>query len=390
MRILHLAWEYPPLVYGGLGRHVGALSVAQAELGHNVTVVTRGSGEHLRDGVRVIGVPSDPFSFRLSELLGWVGELDYRLGCAARRIDADVVHAHDWMVGRAAAVASQASGARMVATIHATEAGRHSGWLPNVVSSSIHLVEQWLVDEADAIIVCSTAMAAEVAAAHGRADATVIANGIDVSGYQRTTTIDANLLTGSPRLAFVGRIEWEKGVFVAVEAMRTVLEEYPHARLRLVGTGSQMKGVHDLVEELALSEAVELLGHVDEATLRAVYSGADLLLAPSSYEPFGIVALEAAAMGVPMVVGDTGGLAEFVTAERGRRFPPGDADALAQEVLQALAHPDDTRERARQARAALSDYSWHSIAERTVGAYEAAAHRQRPPRQLRVNNRRIW
>jgi glycogen(starch) synthase len=259
-----------------------------------------------------------------------------------------------------------------------------------MVSSSVHLVEQWLVDEADTVIVCSTSMATEVAAAHGRADATVIPNGIDVRGYQRTTAIDASLLTGSPRLAFVGRIEWEKGVFVAVEAMCTVLQEHPQARLRLVGTGNQMNAVQDLVEELGLSEAVELLGHVDEATLRAVYSGADLLLAPSSYEPFGIVALEAAAMGAPMVVGDTGGLAEFVTAERGRRFPPGDADALAHEVLQALADPDDTWDRARRARAALSDYSWRSIAERTVGVYQATARRQRPPRQLRVNDRRIW
>lgn len=390
MRILHLAWEYPPLVYGGLGRHVGALSVAQAELGHDVTVVTQGSGEHLHNGVRVVGVPSDPFSYRLPELLSWVGELDHRMGCAASRLDADIVHAHDWMVGRAAAVASQALGARMVATIHATEAGRHSGWLPDAVSSSIHLVEQWLVDEADALIVCSAAMAREVEVAHRRADARVIPNGIDAAQFSPSPSVHETLRQGSPRLTFVGRIEWEKGVFVAVRAMPTVIAQHPDARLRMVGTGGQSDAVAALVSQLNLSEHVQLLGHVDERTLRDVYSSTDLLLAPSSYEPFGIVALEGAAMGLPLIVGDTGGLAEFVTDARGRRFPPGDPAALASQILEALADPDATARRARSARTALIDYTWARIAERTVEVYMSASRQVRPTRQTRVLNHQIW
>ncbi len=74
MRILHISWEYPPLVYGGLGRHVGALSRAQVGLGHEVTVVTQGEGPSGDlDGVHVVRVPSTPFPYKLPELLTWVG-----------------------------------------------------------------------------------------------------------------------------------------------------------------------------------------------------------------------------------------------------------------------------------------------------------------------------
>ena len=389
MRVVHISWEYPPLVYGGLGRHVAALTQAQAALGHDVTVVTQGEGPvGDLNGVQVVRVPSTAFPYRLPELLTWVGELDHRMGLAARTLDADVVHAHDWMVGRAGAAAAQSLRVPLVATIHATEAGRHSGWLPDVVSASVHLVEQWLVDDADAVIVCSKSMADEIRRGHHRADSVVIPNGIDASAYQLRRTQPRP--HGGPQLAFVGRLEWEKGVFTAVKAMPAVLAAHPNARLRIVGTGSQGESLSDLIGELGLESSVELMGHVDEATLRDVYRTADLLLAPSSYEPFGIVALEGAAMGVPLIVGDVGGLAEFVTDERGRRCSPGDAEDLAAEVLAALADPAGTLRRVEHAASALADYTWERIAESTDEVYARTVRHDPPSRCLSVPDRRIW
>ncbi len=391
MRIQHLAWEFPPLVYGGLGRHVAALSRAQAAAGHEVTVVTQGQpGVRQESGVTVVRVPQEPFPYHLPSLLTWVGELDHKIGRAAAAMEADVVHAHDWVVGRAGTYAARAHGRPLVATIHATEAGRHSGWLPDPVSAAVHLVEHWLVDEADEVIVCSTHMAQEVARGHDRTQrVTVIPNGIDLAHHSRTDDIPALLLKGSPRLTFVGRLEWEKGVFVAVEAMPAIVRQFPQARLRLVGTGSQAAALADLIARLDLTDHVELLGHVDELTLRAAYSSSDLLLAPSSYEPFGIVALEGAALGVPLIVGDAGGLAEFVTDDRGLRITPNDPAALAHAVLQALTDPDATEARARNATDALPEYSWDRIAERTIGVYARATVRPNPPRQLRTD-RQVW
>jgi glycogen(starch) synthase len=114
--------------------------------------------------------------------------------------------------------------------------------------------------------------------------------------------------------------------------------------------------------------------------LLAVYASSDLLLAPSSYEPFGLVALEAAAMGTPVIVGDSGGLAEFVTAERGRRCRPGDAGDLAAQILAALADPAGTARRAEHAQCALVDYTWDRVAGLTDPVYAAARRGPHPAR----------
>ena len=396
--IVHLTWEYPPVVYGGLARHVQALAGAQAARGDRVTVVTQQPGSAAARervaGVEVVRVPPDgPFPYHLPSLLTWVGALDHRIGRAAREIaGADVVHAHDWVVARAGRSAADHLRVPLVATVHATEAGRHAGWLPDVVSRSVHLVEQWLVDEADEVIVCSQSMAAEVGAAHGTDPAriTVIPNGIDTSGYQRAGSVPPELLTGSPRLAFIGRIEWEKGVFTAVAAMPAVLARYPTARLRIMGTGGQTGAVQAAIEDAGLAGNVELLGHVDEPTLRAVYTSSDLVVAPSSYEPFGIVALEAAAMGTPLIVGDTGGLAEFVTEARGRRCRPNDPADLATQILATLADPVETANRRDAASAALAHYTWSEIAERTSQVYARARRHPHPPRATRAPANPIW
>jgi glycogen(starch) synthase len=367
-------------------------------MGDRVTVVTQqppgAPAQETIDGVRVVRVaPDGPFPYHLPSLLTWVGLLDHRIGRAAQNeTDIDIVHAHDWMVGRAASVVAGSHRVPLVATVHATEAGRHSGWLPDDVSRAVHLVERWLVDEADAVIVCSQAMAHEVVSAHRtlREKVTVIPNGIDVHDYHRALAVPPDLLRGGPRITFVGRLEWEKGVFTAVDAMPRVLIHYPDARLRFVGTGSQTAAMRAAVADADLRDHVELLGHVDEQTLRAVYTSTDLLIAPSSYEPFGIVALEAAAMQVPLIVGDTGGLAEFVTEQRGRRCRPGDPADLAQQILAALDDPAETRRRCQAATQALSHYTWAEVARRTDDVYRACRRRVSPPRAIGVPGNPVW
>ena len=262
MHVLHLTWEYPPVVYGGLGRHVHALSKAQVAAGDEVTVVTQqpdgAAARETVDGVRIVRVPpSGPFPYHLPSLLTWVGFLDDAIRRAGTQQErADIVHVHDWVTGRAGTATADALDVPLVATVHATEAGRHRGWLPDDVSRAVHLIERWLVDEADALIVCSQSMATEIRRAHAADPAriAVIPNGIDASAYSPQDSVPPDLLEGSPRISFVGRIEWEKGVFTAVEAMPAVLTRYPDARLRIVGTGGQSAAVAELVARSGLDD----------------------------------------------------------------------------------------------------------------------------------------
>src|SRR5256885_6012970 len=160
-----LSWEYPPVMVGGLGRHVHALATSLAAAGHEVTVVTRGAVDapldEVREGVRVVRAPEDPPTFPLAtpSLLAWTMAFNHSLTRAALHACAtdsyDLIHAHDWLVTHTAVTLRDHLGIPMVATIHATEAGRPQGRLPAELNRTIHTVEYWLGHEASRGITCS-------------------------------------------------------------------------------------------------------------------------------------------------------------------------------------------------------------------------------------------
>lgn len=391
MRILHIAWEYPPLVYGGLGRHVHALAVAQADNGHDVTVVTQQVESRPRaetqEGVTVVRrSPTPALDFVPDNLLSWVGELDASLAAAAvaqvQQMAADgtpvdVIHCHDWMTTQAGIAASQAAGVPLVATIHATERGRHQGHLPGEVSVAVDDTERRLCHTADALITCSRAMREDVVTQLGAAAAkvTVLPNGIDESVW--STDEDqrqrARVRWGGtgPLLMFTGRLEVEKGIFTMLDALPAVLSRFPDARLVVAGQGGQGAQFDADTAERGLSPAVIRAGWLSEDDLKALIAAADVALVPSLYEPFGLVALEAMSLGTPVVAARTGGLADIVEDGRtGLTFTPGDPASLADALVATLQDPLAARLRAELARTELPmRFDWHHIADETVAVY---------------------
>ena len=122
-----------------------------------------------------------------------------------------MVHAHDWLVAHPAIALAQFYDVPMVSTIHATEAGRHSGWVSGAISRQVHAVESWLVRESDSLITCSASMSDEITELFGPglAETTVIRNGIDAA---RWPFAPRRPRTGPAELLYVGRLEYEKGV----------------------------------------------------------------------------------------------------------------------------------------------------------------------------------
>ncbi|MCU0283235.1 MAG: glycosyltransferase family 4 protein [Candidatus Nanopelagicales bacterium] len=390
MRILHLAWEYPPVMYGGLGRHVHALAHAQARAGHEVVVITQAQDlppgaepESADDGpVRVLRVPGGARPEGHEELLAHVAAMEGQFTWGGSRMLVDwqpeVIHAHDWMVAHSAVALRAASGAPLVATIHATEAGRRAGWVSTPLSARIHEVEGWLATTADAVITCSATMAEEVRLLFGRTDAHVVANGIDLQQWRvdpdDVARLRADLAGAGPLLAYTGRVEFEKGVQTLLAAMPELLARHAGLRLVVAGRGSHLPELQRQAASMSLDGAARFLGWVSEADLRAIVAAADVVVAPSLYEPFGLVALEAASLGTPLVVSGTGGLAEFAReGDRARTFRPGDPANLAAAIEADLADPAAATARAARARrAVLEEHDWHRLAGQTVAVYLAA------------------
>lgn len=388
MRILHLSWEYPPVVYGGLGRHLHALAEAQAALGHEVVVLTQhAEGEppdEVVGAVRVVRVPHDPPHVPMSDLLAWVMGFGHGLAREGMRLgrdwQPDVVHGHDWLVAHAAAQLKTLYDVPLVATIHATEAGRHQGWLPNELSRAIHTTEWWLTYEARRVITCSSHMRWEVTRLFDLppSKVTVVPNGIDLTHWQVDVDDVARARSRyggrGPLVLFTGRLEYEKGAHTLVEAMPGLLARLPGVRLVLAGQGSQRQELHATAKRLGLGQRVRFAGWLPEDELRVLAAAADIAVVPSIYEPFGMVALEAVAAGTPLVVADTGGLRELVAhGVTGMHFMPGDVEGLVDAVGSLVDDEVLARRMVSRGRAVLArDYAWSTIAERTEAVYRTA------------------
>jgi glycogen(starch) synthase len=382
VRVLLLSWEYPPLVVGGLGRHVEALARELAAAGHDVRVVTRGREPAERDerphGVRVRRAAADPLAidFTTETLLAWSQAAEHALLRAAlplvRRWRPDVVHAHDWLVAQTAITLARTVRAPLVTTIHATEAGRHQGWLPAPLNRAIDSVERWLIACSDRVITCSAAMRAGVvrAASLPPDRVEVIPNGIDVARWQLPAAVRSRA-GAAPLLVFAGRLVHEKGVQTLLSALPVLRSRHPGLRLAIAGTGGHEPALRELARRRRVARAVSWPGFLPETGLADLFASAAAVVVPSLYEPFGIVALEAAAARAPLVVAEVGGLADLAAGGvAAASFPPGDVAGLAGAVTAVLADPDGTARAVRRAaRIVRRDYTWQAVAARTADVY---------------------
>jgi glycogen synthase len=277
--------------------------------------------------------------------------------------------------------------APLVVTIHATEYGRHQGWVDKHPQSHIHGVERRMVRNADRVIACSAYMREHVADAFGIAPGgvTVIPNGIDPTDLQPVSDLPrlrVQFAAPDEKLVLlVGRLVYEKGFHLALEAMPRLIERLGGVRFLVAGTGTAEAELKAQARKLGLMEHGAFVGWTGDDVLHSLYRIADLCLVPSIYEPFGLVALEAMASGCPTIVADTGGLREVVPAGQrvGLRFRARDSSSLAR-MAEKLLTDDALRDRlVAQAREHVLQFDWADVARQTAGVYD----------ELRANLKRV-
>ncbi len=394
MKILMLSWEYPPVVIGGLGRHVHHLATELVTAGHEVVVLSRrptatdphshSTTDEIAEGVRVIAAAEDPHEFTFgADMMAWtlaMGHAMVRAGLGLADWRPDVVHAHDWLVAHPGIALAQSFDVPLVSTIHATEAGRHSGWVSGSVSRQVHALESWLVRESDSLIACSASMRDEISALFGPEldNISVIRNGINAQGWPFAAR---RRHSGPAELLYFGRLEYEKGIHDAIAALPRIRRTHPGTTLTIAGDGTQLDFLKEQARKHRVSKATNFLGHVDHSQLLSLLHRADAAVLPSHYEPFGIVALESAAAGAPLVTSNAGGLGEAVIdGVTGLSHPPNDVAALAAAVRVALNAPAAAQQRAEAARERLtSDFAWQTVATETSQVYLAAKRAERRP-----------
>lgn len=362
MHVLQVAWEYPPRLFGGLGRHVEGLTAELAAADHRVTVLTpsHDGPEVAPPGVSVLRAAPPRAELPADRWLA--ATLDAGVAMAERALTTpiapDVLHVHDWMAGHAARVLAPALGIPVVATIHATERGRHMGHLPPGFSAWIDAQERALVALADRVVVCAAHMVDHVATHLGAdpARTTVIRNGVALAPWRSVTPRSAGRL---PRVVFAGRLEHEKGVHVLLAAAKGLPCE-----VVIAGRGSQGPQLRRTAPP-----GVRFDGHLDQPQLAALLRSAAVAVIPSLYEPFGLAALEAMAAGTPLVASDVDGLAEVVTGGSGLLVPPGDPIALSAAIRRVLEEPSLAGRLRRAGTDRAAELSWATAAASHAAVY---------------------
>ncbi len=261
-------------------------------------------------------------------------------------------------------------------TIHATEYGRHQGWVDKHPQTYIHGVERWITNRSQRVIACSHYMREQIVDIFGVEETriSVIPNGIDPDDLPAQDPADlarlrAEFAAPEEKLVLlIGRLVYEKGFQLALEAMPRVIEEAPGTRFLVAGSGTHEAELRRQAQELGLMEHGTFLGWIGDDVLHSLYRIADLTVVPSIYEPFGLVALEAMASGCPCIVADTGGLREVVPHEEaGLRFRSRDPEALGE-----VARPRALRRR-------RSAVAWSPKPTSTCAASTGPTSPSRPP-----------
>lgn len=398
MKILMLTWEYPPRIVGGIARVVHDLSKRLIKDGHEVTVVTYRDNadvpEYENDkGVNVYRV--DNYMIHPNNFIDWIMQLNFNMLSKATEIinkegGFDVIHAHDWLVTYAAKSLKNAYDIPIVATIHATEAGRNSG-IHDETQRYINDTEWLLTYEATEVIVNSNYMKNEIQRLFGLPfdKINVIPNGINLSnftGIERDYDFRRQYAMDNEKIIlYVGRLVYEKGVQHLIAAMPKILSNYHDAKLIIAGRGGMMDELRAEASNLGLNDKIYFTGYLSSKQVQKMYKCADVAVFPSTYEPFGIVALEAMLAGVPTVVSDVGGLDEIVThGVDGMKSYAGNANSIADSVTALLYDHQLATNVSKKAKQKVKDqFNWEKIAQDTHFTYEKAICQTMAERQAK-------
>jgi glycogen(starch) synthase len=409
LRICSLVWEYPPQLVGGLGTYAEYITREFVEMGHDVTVFTLNPGNlktrEVMKGVEVhrplIADASNVFPLFVTEdLRKWGANIRvfndifiYNVLSATKLVNHlirkegyrfDVVAVHDWLSSVAGIIIKNETEIPIVFHVHSTEFGRSRDHGSEVVS---HL-ESATAKAVDRVITVSHAMREDLIR-HGwpAKKISVVWNGADPERYDPTkysledikrVRSKYGIKDDESMLFFLGRLTWVKGVRNLIQAIPTILEEYPKTKLVILGKGEEQRDIEETASRLGIKDkVVSRYEFVPEEERILHYAAADVCVFPSVYEPFGIVSLEAMSMAKPVVVGAHGvvGFREQVINsgpdQNGVHINGENSADIAWGVKEVLKDIERAKEWGKNGRKRVLQYfTWDKVAEQTLQIYQ--------------------
>ena len=386
MRVFALCWEYPPRIIGGLARHVEGLSRGLAALGHEVHVITLDfPGAPYEEQEGSLYIHRVPVSVPAPSFHSWVLLFNHffekRAGQLAHEFGPpDVLHIHDWLTVPAGVGAKHLLRTPLVMTFHSTEASRSSN-SPSAESAMVEGLEWWGSFEAARVIAVSGWMRSEILSRLKTPGDKVeqIPNAVEPLKFAgpvdaKTARARWNVGEGQRMITAVGRLTKQKGFDDLIRAYPAIRSAVPGARLVIVGDGHMRAELESIAEREHVRDGTTFAGFVSDNELVTALRSSDVVVVPSHFEPFGIIALEAMASGVPLVVSRVGGLAEIVEdSVDGIEVEPNSPSAIAAATVRVLSDSELAARLSTRGLEKAKSYSWENVAKRTLDVYQDAA-----------------
>lgn len=403
MRIAYFVWEYPPRLVGGLGTYAAEITKKFAELGHELVVFTMNDEGKLKtkdslDGIEIHRpILADATGvlpiFIDEEIKKWGSGMKFFsdvltynflaankfVNSISREKDFDLVVCHDWLSSLAGIISKRNLNKPLVFHVHSTEFGRSGG----DGSQTIRGLEFETAKMADLIVTVSFAMREELYKLSFPADKIRVCwNGVDEKKYdverigkQKTEEYRNKIRVKEDEkiILFTGRLTWVKGINSLVRAMPEILSQAPKTKLVVLGRGEMAEELRVLASQLNVTDKIIFVDKwVEEAERLLIYASSDLVCAPSRYEPFGIVCLEAMSMKKPVIVGN-GGLREpVVEGEEGYYCNPDNPHDIADKAIRILKDDELARQFGENGRKRVEgNFTWDKIARSTIDLYQA-------------------
>lgn len=377
-----LSWEYPPNIIGGIARHVDELSNFLVKKGIDVTIITpEASGSPLtetKDGVQIVRVQ---IQIPAPNFYNWIFLMNHFFSKKIAQLikdygSFDIVHSHDWMMVPSGCEAKLYTSSKFVLTFHSLEFKRSQG-SQTLESKMIESLEWWGSYDSSKIIVCSNSMKYDVIQRLNvnPIKISVIPNGVNPERLNIRVDISRTrerygVYWKEQMILFVGRLTSQKGCEYLIRAMPQILNKY-NAKLLIVGDGPSRNYLESEASRLGVSSKVIFTGFLSDSEMVKLMKSTDVLVVPSIYEPFGIVALEGMAANVPVVASDIDGLSEIIRhGENGIKVFPQNPYSIFWGVDRILSNHNLGEYLKEKGRESIEkEFSWSVISNRTLELY---------------------
>jgi len=386
-----LSWEsLHSIAVGGGAVAVTELAAALERRGHEVHVFTRqGEGQRYYDridGVHYHRCPYPPAPEFVDDVNNMCRAMvDRVFAVEDMEGEFNLIHAHDWLAANAMIWIKQGRARRCVFQVHSTEYARCGNSFPGGRAARVRDQERAGTYWADKVVCVSEATKREVMWMYEVPEekTAVLYNG--VNSHRFSVKVDPGHVKAEiglgpmdPTVLFCGRLEWQKGPDLLVEAIPRVMASIPGARFIFVGDGGMRGDLERRVGQLGVGHAVRFLGMRNGGGLVQLYKACDIVCVPSRNEPFGIVVLEAWSAGKPVVATEVGGPSEFVQHEfNGLKISP-NPDSIAWGLGTMMADFDRARRMGENGRNAVGErFSWDVVATNALEIYNRVARRDR-------------